>query len=205
MSPPGTEFINTTKQNTTNRVHIWWRHQMETFSALLTFCAGNSPVTGEFPAHRPVTRSFDVFFDLRLYKRLSKQSWGRWFETPSRPLWRHCTVFYGISLHHCVKCRKFVMLTTFWLLAAPEVVTWHRRLSHDNPGTANDKNIVNMTTFPFHWVAGYLADIGSGWELIRLGPRTTTVNFWWLVLIQLRKVAKLFEKKTNFQHFNSSI
>ena len=38
---------------------------METFSALLDLCAGNSPVTGEFPAQRLVTRSFDVFFDLR--------------------------------------------------------------------------------------------------------------------------------------------
>ena len=37
-----------------------------------------------------MTRSFDVFFDLRLYIRLSKQSWGWWFETPSRSLWRHC-------------------------------------------------------------------------------------------------------------------
>ena len=71
----------------------WWRHQMETFSALLTICAGNSPVTGEFPAQRPVTRSFDVFFDLRLNKRLSKQSWGWWFETLSRPLWRHYNAF----------------------------------------------------------------------------------------------------------------
>ena len=42
--------------------------QMETFSALLAICAGNSPVTGEFLAHRPVTRSFDVLFDLRLKK-----------------------------------------------------------------------------------------------------------------------------------------
>ena len=67
----------------------WWRHQMETFSALLAICAGNSPVTGEFPAQRPVTRSFDVVFDLRLNECLSKQSWGWWFETPSRPLWRH--------------------------------------------------------------------------------------------------------------------
>ena len=41
---------------------------METFSALLAICAGNSPVTGEFPAQRPVTRSFDVFFDLCLNK-----------------------------------------------------------------------------------------------------------------------------------------
>ena len=44
----------------------WWRHEMETFSALLVLCAGKSPVTGEFPAQRPVTRNFDVFFDLRL-------------------------------------------------------------------------------------------------------------------------------------------
>ena len=70
----------------------WWRHQMETFSALLAICAGNSPVAGEFPTQRPVTRSFDIFFDLRLNKRLSKQSWGWWFETLSRPLWRHHNV-----------------------------------------------------------------------------------------------------------------
>ena len=44
----------------------WWRHQMETFSALLVICAGNSPVTGEFPTQRPVTQKFDVFFDLRM-------------------------------------------------------------------------------------------------------------------------------------------
>ena len=45
---------------------------------------------GEFPTQRPVTRSFDVFFDLRLNKRLSKQPWGWWFETPSWSLWRQC-------------------------------------------------------------------------------------------------------------------
>ena len=49
------------------RRHVtWWRHQMETLSALLAICAGNSPVTGEFQEQRPVTRSCDVFFDLRL-------------------------------------------------------------------------------------------------------------------------------------------
>ena len=40
----------------------WWRHQMKTFSALLVIYAGYSPVPDEFPAQRPVTRSFDVFF-----------------------------------------------------------------------------------------------------------------------------------------------
>ena len=78
-------------------IETWWRHQMETLSALLAFCAGNSPVTGEFPTQRPVTRSFDVFFDLRLSKRLSKQSWGLWFDRPSRSLWRHCNEIPSIS------------------------------------------------------------------------------------------------------------
>ena len=67
----------------------WWSNQVETFSVLLVLCVGNSPVTGEFHAQRPVTRSFNVFFDLCLNKRLSKQSWGWWFETLSHPLWRH--------------------------------------------------------------------------------------------------------------------
>ena len=74
---------------------------------IMTSSKGNiSRVTGhlcgEFtghrwiPAQRPVTRSFDVFFDLLLNKRLSKQSWGCWFETPLRSLWRHCNVYH----HH---------------------------------------------------------------------------------------------------------
>ena len=74
---------------------------METFSALLAICAGNSPVPGEFPAQRPVTRSFDVFFDLRLNKRLSKQSWGWWFEALSRPLWRHCNETKKLQVMIC--------------------------------------------------------------------------------------------------------
>ena len=80
--------------------YSWWRHQMETFSALLAICAGNSPVHGEFPAQRPVTRSFDVFLDLRLNKRFSKQSWSWWFETLSCPLWRHCNVSHRNGTLH---------------------------------------------------------------------------------------------------------
>ena len=60
------------------------------------------PLCREFTGHRWTPRAkasdtelwclgFDVFFDLRLNKRLSKQWWGWWFETPSRPLWRHCS------------------------------------------------------------------------------------------------------------------
>ena len=92
----------------------WWRHQMETFSALPFLCAGNSPVAGEFPAQRPVTRSFGLSFDLRLNKRLSKQSWGWWFETPSRSLWRHRDVLiYDIFIawscvHRHLKIKKTI-------------------------------------------------------------------------------------------------
>ena len=62
---------------------------------------GNYPVTGEFPAQRPVARSFDVFFDLHLNKQLSKQSWDWWFETPSCPLWRRCNSM-DHTVSHCV-------------------------------------------------------------------------------------------------------
>ena len=61
---------------------------------------GNSPVTGEFSAQRPVPRSFDVFFDLLLGKRLSKQWWGWWFETPLRPSWRHYDVIFVCCIRY---------------------------------------------------------------------------------------------------------
>ena len=64
----------------------WWRHQMETFCALLALCEGNQPITRGFPSQMPVIRSFDVFFDLRLNKLSNKHSGRRWFETPSRTL-----------------------------------------------------------------------------------------------------------------------
>ena len=88
---------------------------METLSALLAICAGNSPVPGEFPTQRPVTRSFGVFFDLRLNKRLSKQSWGWWFETLSRPLWRQCnaTMWCPPSAHACLWRHNNYDQTTF--------------------------------------------------------------------------------------------
>ena len=74
-------------------------------SALLALCAGNSPVTGEFPSQGQVTRSYDVFFALSLNKRLSKHSKRRWFETPSRSLWRHCNVPMYFSVTSWLYCR----------------------------------------------------------------------------------------------------
>ena len=66
---------------------------METFSASLAFCVWNSPVTGDFPLQRPMTWSFDVFFDLRLNQQLSEQ-------------WRR----RGHLRHHHVHCEVILML-----------------------------------------------------------------------------------------------
>ena len=73
---------------------IKWKH----FPRYWPFVRGIHRDNGEFPAQRPVTLSFDVFFDLRLNKRLSKQSQGWWFETLSRPLWRHRN---ANTMHFC--------------------------------------------------------------------------------------------------------
>ena len=127
----------------------WWRHQMETFSVLLAICAGNSPVTGEFTSQKPVTRSFDVFFDLHLNKSLSKQAWGWWSETPSRSLRRHCNEnkYVKSSNMDCIMSwhhwDPLVPLSHFWQVGVwvwaefwrfitdpSQICCWHLCLSH---------------------------------------------------------------------------
>ena len=76
------------------RRDTWWRHQMETFSALLALCAGNSPVPVNSP-HKGQWRGALMFFDLRPNKRFSKRPWGWWFETPSWSLWRQCNELHS--------------------------------------------------------------------------------------------------------------
>ena len=88
---------------------------METLSALLAIHAGNSLDNGEFPAQRPVTRSFYVFFDLRLNKQSSKQWWGCWFETP---LWRQCNVMWLVIIVHCGR-----LITTAYLKSSMILVS----------------------------------------------------------------------------------
>ena len=81
---------------------------------------GNSPVPGYFPTQRPVMRSFDVFFDLRLNKRLSKQSWGWWFETPASLLWRHWNALLIVHpkyLNLTLNSQKTPHITHNWEIA----------------------------------------------------------------------------------------
>ena len=78
-----------------NRSHddvIKWKHFPRYWPL-----GGNSPVSGEFPSKRPVRRFFDIFFHMLLNKRLNKQSWGWWFVTPSRSLWRHSNEAQGVA------------------------------------------------------------------------------------------------------------
>ena len=74
---------------------------METFSALLALCEGNPPVTGGFPSQKPVTRTFDVFFDQRLNKRLANTR-------DAGDLRRHCDHYYVIVMTSAV-----TVVTTF--------------------------------------------------------------------------------------------
>ena len=97
---------------------------METFSALLALCERNSPVTNGFRDNAgPVTKSFEVFFDPRMNKRFSKQTRRRWFETPSRLLWRNCNdmvcaVMLTINFHHIVTVASPHQWTP-WRLSLP--------------------------------------------------------------------------------------
>ena len=102
-----------------------WCHQMETFSRYWPFVR----VTGEFPSQRHVTRSFEVFFALRLNKRLSKQPRRQWFQTPSRSLWRHCNGRHpGISIYTrvCKIWNTSRTIRTVWVLE----VLWFSLLRH---------------------------------------------------------------------------
>ena len=105
-------------------IRPWWRYQMEIFSALLDFCAGNSPVPGEFPTQRPVTRRFDVYFDLRPNKRLSKQSWVWWFETLSRPLWRHRNAQFTYTVKYCQRINASETTLSIFYSCFPSQNKW---------------------------------------------------------------------------------
>ena len=84
--------------------YTWWRHQMETFSALQAICEGNSPVTGEFPAQRPVTRGFDISL---IWPRIN--GWVNNHEADdlrreySPPLWRHSNESSLVELDYVIR------------------------------------------------------------------------------------------------------
>ena len=128
---------------------------MENFSAILALFEGNSPITSEFPTQRPLTQSFDVLFDMRLNKHLSKPSRRRWFETPSRSLWRHCNVLL---------CRENIL--TFYTLGIEEIYvcfcmsshpllkmekSWLKSFATDNNDLPVHDDVTNWEHFLRYW------------------------------------------------------
>ena len=149
---------------------------METFSALQAICAGNSPVTDEFPSQRPVTRSFDVLLDLN--KRLSKQSsWGWWFETSSRSLWRHCNVLLWLSVRVTVSINVIDIQITLqpWrllgqLLSNRCTAAWKNQ-SRSSSDTARMKSCCQLYTVEYRYNAVQY-NIVLYTALQRMGDRT---------------------------------
>ena len=166
----------------------WWRHQMETFSALLVLCEKNSPVTAEFPPHSPVMGRLDVFFDLRLNKRSSKPHRRRWFEAPSRSLWRHCNALYIFDTSIILNSRKCIQI-----LCIPCIFLWWRTLLKKSDTFVNKGFII----YDAHCVSNSLLmypmllmvccrhamfNINSWTTLLRfvtLGPTRILMSWWY--------------------------
>ena len=105
---------------------------------------------GEFPTQRPVTRSFDVFFDLRLNKRLSKQQRGWWFETQAWSLWRHCNVIWS--------CWHYSGII---LCMRPANQRWHYNVTFSQwPGTYTKWSLI---IYQLHGSHGVKTLISSTW------------------------------------------
>ena len=151
---------------------------METFSALLAICAGNPSVPGEFPTQRPVTRSFDVYFDLSPNKRLSKHSWGWWFETLSGPLWRHSNdTSTHVSITGLIKltARQSVLYhclgNLHWQYVVHKIHPMHHSiycLTADNYQIKNDST--KMTVFSWLHINNCMC-----WHILQFSVRT----MWW--------------------------
>ena len=124
LRPKSNSNINSAGRRLLFYQRTWWRPQIETFSALLALCERNPPGNGGFRSQQLVVRRFHVFFDLRLYKCLSKQSICRWFETPSRSLWRHCNEvrYYENSFRKLAKSSKQYQIHCTWCTAHAKAV-----------------------------------------------------------------------------------
>ena len=116
--PSAVHNLRSTDKNVVNMMtpSLMLRRRLTSVETMMTSSNGNifrvtGPLCGEFTgpgefhAQRPVTRSFDVFFELPPNQRLSKQPWGWWFETPSWSLWRQCNDITTISFHNGVWSR----------------------------------------------------------------------------------------------------
>ena len=156
---------------------------------------------GEFPSQRPVTRSFVVFFDLRLNKRLSKQLWGWWFEKQSRSLWRHCNdanvgVMSTCDTWNSCFCDDHIVLATWYLLLIINMVLDRETLflsTLQGDLISNDKNALIGYHLIFSVrIVTNICDVNWGEKFTLWTAQTNP--FWVLV-----------EQYSYPSHFNKSI
>ena len=127
---------------------------MEIFPVLRAICAGNPSVTGEFPAQRPVTRSFHVFFDLRLNKWLSKQSWG-WATTPI------ITSLLCVKLNlywtniRCPGKKNCIMIQVLWQRVSLLYCIWHINPTLCKNGSQPTSSATLWYSLIFGWCLEY--------------------------------------------------
>ena len=134
------------------------------------------PLWGEFTGHqwipltKPVTQRFDVFFDLCLNKRLSKQSRRQWFETPSRSLWRQC---------NDDGCPGAIVLTALWLIS---VICHHIKCTALHPLS---KSILKKGQKAGKWLVSLLL-ISSPYEFLYLEIRKYCLSTYRIYIIKMK-------------------
>ena len=151
------------------------------------------PLCGEFTGHRwisvtrPMTRSFDVFFDLRLNKSLSNQSWGWWFETPSRSLWRYCNNDPVLFVTRMTQFSDAFMCRQAKKIQLPEYAEWPWWLS-DSVIVKGDAKMLFFKLLAFcnmlwlgHWIWSHLRGVVGGYFTI------TVYNNEFLLIYNHRK------------------
>ena len=154
-----------------------WRHQMETFTALLALCAGNSPVTGEFPVQRPVTRSVDDLFDLSL-----KNGWVN--IRGAGDLRRHCT-HYDVIVMSCgpyLDCHVIQFVARLGVLRCGQADTSARE---ENTGINTLKLNKVASIFANNFLTGVLiSNICMNKILLKLFPQCQIDNDTTLVVVE---------------------
>ena len=145
------------------------------FSTLLALCEVNPPITGGFPSQRPVARSFNIFFGLRLNKWLSKQWRRRWFETPSRSLWIHCNDYSSTSEATPKNMGKWI--TLFSIRTLGYTIRWHYRHNEHELQLERKLNRGIMD-----WLLSNLPRLWTvGWAICQTTLASTTLLTWYVL------------------------
>ena len=128
---------------------LQWKYHRSTSPVLCMMTSSNGNIfrvtghlCGEFTGHRgiPRTKASDAelwcYLDLHLNKRLSKQSWGWWFETLSRSLWRHGNGSGNGSLSQRARYEESVPMS--WRHSGQQF--WYRSLQLTSVSHLNNYN-----------------------------------------------------------------